>query len=125
MKISQQQKSNMFDWFMRKSKAIAVKLFKREIPNKFGLNIILPDRSEHSLFTNDPFRIMSFSCRRAVNDGYDLSVFRLEAFPNELKEAVIDSLAMSKKSVILYDQTIVFPQVSSIEELAIKIELEA
>ena len=120
-------KIKIFDYFSKKAKITSYNMFRRNRDSKlFGVNII-SNRKEMCVEHSNHF-VVDFKCKNDI-DFYFYS-FCAELFPDEFKEAIIDTCIELNEALIVTSYTnlysmVFIPQASSLEELAIKMELES
>ena len=132
----------IFNHFFKKAKITKIKIYSRNIvyenfpEGAFGLDIYYGTYNKcwHSLIDDnlDLFNFIAPAKYAYLVNIYHFKSISLDEMPNSLKEAVINGCIASRKGIMIYDYNIKLPQykdfipkASSLEELAIKTELES
>ena len=133
----------IFNHFFKKAKITKIRIYSRETEKAiawygnlpkgtFGLDIYDTNKCWHSL-VDDNLDLSNFKslarCAVLVNDLHKRTI-SLDKMPDSLKIAVINSCIASNASVFSYggsktSSSCLIPAAKSLEELAIKMELES
>lgn len=121
-------KIKIFDHFSKKAKITTYEVFRRNNDYKlFGVNVII-NGIEWCLEHNSSF-LVDFRCKNDISYGYH--EYSAKNFPRKFKEAIINTCIKLNESILAQTNakpspnSIVFiPQASSLEELAINMDLE-
>ena len=130
----------LFDFFASKHSNVFYVFPRTHDHSAFGLNIVSDDRNglkrEFCLYdaSKDPSLVIpaDFNCRYLLDTIFDFETmcyikFTLKTMPKPLKEAVIDKCIENNGEIFFNEicKTRFIPAARSLEELAIKMELES
>lgn len=119
-------KCKIFDHFAKKAGWKSFQVFVRKYDsNMFGLNGTNGKNLTCAIYDNGSMGdISDFICqKKKLSKWHDFREFKLESFPRELKEAVIDHCIGTGISILMSGKLFI-PAISCLEELAIKMEIE-
>lgn len=132
-------KAKLFDFFASKHSNFFYVFPRSTDPSAFGLNIIVDISGvncEFCLYDTSTylssFSPTDFNCKHSLNLNFNPKTpryikFTLKSMPKKLKEAVIDKCIENNSEIFFsIEKKIKFiPAAKSLEELAIKMELES
>ena len=120
-------KCKIFDHFAKKAGYKGFQVFVRKYAGiMFGLNGIDGENLMYAMFDNSSMSgsISDFVCKKKkLSKWHDFRQFKLESFPREFKEAVVDHCIGTGISILM-NRKLFIPAISCLEELAIQMELE-